>query len=160
MLKQHSSLMITLLVLADACAVAIAWLLAYWIRFSYLPVDPAKGIPPLTDKFLPLLPLIVAAHLIIFYRVRLYRPRRANTILSETRDIVKAFVVAIVAVVLIDYALPESNKISRQFIATYAVVGTTCFALFRLSVRLFLRAIRRRGYNRRSAAIIGTGKKM
>jgi Undecaprenyl-phosphate glucose phosphotransferase len=158
MLKQHSSLMITLLVLADACAVAIAWLLAYWIRFSYLPVDPAKGVPPLTDKFLPLLPLIVAAHLIIFYRVRLYRPHRANTILSETRDIVKAFIVAVVAVVLIDYALPESNKISRQFIATYAIVGTTCFALFRLSVRLFLRAIRRRGYNRRFAAIIGTGR--
>ena len=74
MLKQHSQLMITLLVLADACAVAVAWLLSYWIRFTFLSVDPAKGVPALTDKFLPLLPLVVLAHLIIFYRVRLYRP--------------------------------------------------------------------------------------
>lgn len=158
MLKQHSQLMITLLVVADACAVAVAWMLAYWIRFEYLPVDPAKGVPALTDKFLPILPLVVLAHLVIFYRVRLYRPRRANTILSETREIVKAFFVAVIAVVLIDYALPQANKISRQFIVTYAVVGTTCFALFRGTVRVFLRMARKRGFNRRSAAIIGAGR--
>jgi Undecaprenyl-phosphate glucose phosphotransferase len=158
MLRQHNQLMITLLVLADACAVAVAWLLSYWIRFEFLGVDPAKGVPALTDKFLPLLPLIVLAHLVIFYRVRLYRPRRANTILSETRDVVKAFFVAVVAVVVIDYALPETNKISRKFIATYAVVGTTCFALFRGTVRAGLRAVRRRGWNRRSAAIVGSGR--
>ena len=158
MLKQHSQVMIMLLVVADACAVAVAWLLAYWIRFAYLPVDPDKGVPALMDKFLPILPLIVLAHLIIFYRVRLYRPRRANTILSETREIVKAFFVAVIAVVLIDYALPQANKISRQFIVTYAVVGTTCFALFRGTVRVFLRMARKRGFNRRSAAIIGAGR--
>lgn len=158
MLKQYSSLMVSLLVLADACAIAVAWLASYWVRFAYLPVDPAKGVPALTDKFLPMLPLVVLAHLIIFYRLRLYRPRRANTILSETRDIIKAFVVAVVAVVLIDYALPASNKISRQFIATYAVLGTSCFALFRGSVRAFLRALRRRGWNQRTAAIIGAGR--
>ncbi len=157
MLKQHSQLMISLLVIADACAVAGAWLLAYWIRFTWLGVDPVKGVPSLNDKFLPLLPLVVAAHLVVFYRVRLYRPRRANTILSETRDIVKAFFVAVVAVVLIDYAMPESNKISRKFIATYAVVGTALFALFRGTVRAVLRSLRRRGWNRRTAAIVGTG---
>ena len=158
MLKQHNQFMIWLLMLADACAIAVAWLLAYWLRFTYLAVDPAKGMPALGDKFLPLLPIVVVAHLVIFYRERLYRPRRANTILSETRDIVKAFIVAVVAVVLIDYALPESNKISRKFIATYAIVGTTCFALFRGAVRASLRMIRQRGWNRRSAAIIGSGR--
>ena len=156
MLRQHNQLMLSLLVVADACAIACAWLASYWIRFTYLPAP--KGVPELYDKFLPLLPLVVLAHLVIFYRVRLYRPRRANTVLSETRDIVKAFFVAVVAVVLIDYALPASNKISRQFVATYAVVGTTFFALFRVTVRVFLRAIRRRGWNRRTAAIIGAGR--
>lgn len=158
MLKQHNQLMVSLLVLADACAVAAAWLLAYWIRFTYLPVDPQKGIPGLGDQYLPILPLVVAAHLIVFYRVRLYRPRRAHTILSETRDIIKAFCVAVVAVVLIAYAMPESHKLSRQFVATYAVVGTTCFALFRAAVRAALRTLRKRGYNRRTAAIIGAGR--
>jgi putative colanic acid biosynthesis UDP-glucose lipid carrier transferase len=156
MLKQHSQLMISLLVVADACAVACAWLAAYWVRFEYLPAP--KGVPGLYDKFLPLLPLVVIAHLVIFYRVRLYRPRRANTVLSETRDVIKAFFVAVIAVVLIDYALPASNKISRQFVATYAVVGTTFFALFRATVRVFLRAVRRRGWNRRTAAIVGSGR--
>ncbi len=148
--------MVTLLVLADAVAVASAWLLTYWLRFTWLPAG--KGVPELSDKYLPILPLVVAAHLFIFYRVRLYRPRRVQGLLAETRDIVKAFAVAVVAVVVIDYALPASNKISRVFIATYAVIGTALFAAFRGLVRALLHAARRRGWNRRTAAIVGTGR--
>lgn len=158
MLKRHSQLMITLLVLADALAVGSAWLASYWLRFEFLPIDPAKGKPELSDKFLPMLPLVVLGHLIIFYRLRLYRPRRSDRLLRETWDILKAFLVAVVVVVLIDYAQPQSNKISRQFIATYAVVGTACFATFRLAVRVTLRLLRRRGRNLRHAAIIGSGR--
>ena len=158
MLKQHSQSIISLLVAADALAISVAWVLAYWVRFSFLPVDPGKGVPALGDKYLPLLPLIVLAHLIIFFRMQLYRPRRDRTVLGETRDIVKAFFAALIAVVLIDYALPASNKISRHFLLTYAVIGTSCFALFRGSLRVFLRTIRRRGWNRRMAAIVGSGR--
>lgn len=150
--------MVTLMVIADGAAVAAAWLGAYWIRFHWLPVDEAKGVPTLQDKFLPLLPLVVAAHLVIFYRVRLYRPRRVRGLLSETRDIIKAFAAAIVVVVVLDYALPATNKISRQFILTYGVVGTSLFALFRGAVRLLMQAVRKRGWNRRTAAIVGSGR--
>ncbi len=158
MLKQHNQFMLGLLVAADALAVAAAWLASYWIRFALLPVDPAKGVPPLGDKFLPLLPLVVIGHVVIFSRLHLYRPRRGDSLLHELRDVFKAFVVAVVVVVLLDYAMPETNKISRRFIATYAVVGSTSFALFRLIVRGLARSLRRRGLNRRTAAIIGTGR--
>ncbi len=158
MLKQHSQTMIILLVLADACAVALAWLGSYWIRFSFLPVDPGKGVPSLGDKFLPMLPLVVLAHLLVFARIRLYRPRRGDRAFSETRDVIKAFCVAVIVVIVIDYLMPETYKISRAFVATYAIVGTLCFALLRGAVRLALHALRRRGYNQRSAAIIGSGR--
>lgn len=150
--------MITLLIAADAIAVATAWVLSFWLRFTWFPVDPTKGVPELADKYLPMLPLVVLAHLLIFYRVQLYRPRRERSLFTETRDIFKAFVVAVAAVVMIDYALPATNKISRQFIATYAVIGTACFALFRGVVRAVLQALRRRGWNRRTAAIVGSGR--
>ncbi|MEW6252670.1 MAG: undecaprenyl-phosphate glucose phosphotransferase [Planctomycetota bacterium] len=158
MLKQHGHFMLIGLVVADAFAISTAWLASYWLRFELLPVDPAKGVPALWDKFLPMLPLVVAAHLLIFYRIHLYRPRRGERLFSETRDIVKAFLVAVVVVILIDYFMPETNKISRQFVGTYAVVGTTLFALFRFTVRIALRLMRRAGYNRRHAAIIGSGR--
>ena len=150
--------MITLLVIADAIAISIAWLVSFWVRFTFLPIDPAKGIPTLGDKFVPMLPLVVVAHLLIFYRAGLYRPRRDRGLFTETRDIVKAFVTAVVAVVLIDYAMPETNKISRQFIPTYALIGTSCFVIFRGAVRAFLQAARHYGLNRRTAAIVGTGR--
>lgn len=136
MLKQHNQLVLLMLVAADACAVAAAWLASYYLRFEYLPVDPEKGVPALADKYLPILPLVIVAHLVIFQRVRLYRPRRDGALLAEMRDILKAFVVSIVAVIVIDYALPQTSKISRQFLVTYAVLGTTCLAVLRGSVRL------------------------
>lgn len=158
MLKQHHQLMITLLMLADACAVSGAWLASYWLRFNYLYVDPAKGVPGLVSAYLPILPLVVVAHLAVFYRMRLYRPRRSDRLAGELRDILKAFVAAVVIVILIDYALPSSSKISRRFIATYAIVGTSLFALLRMAVRLLLHALRSRGYNRRAAIIVGSGR--
>jgi exopolysaccharide biosynthesis polyprenyl glycosylphosphotransferase len=158
MLKRHHQLVLSLLVIADALAVSAAWLASYYLRFQYLPVDPNKGVPALWDRFLPIMPLVVLGHLIIFNRLHLYRPRRSEGIWRETRDIFKAFVVAIVVVVVIDYALPETNKISRRFIATYAVVGSVLFTLFRLSVRGFARALRKRGFNRRWTLIVGTGR--
>jgi Undecaprenyl-phosphate glucose phosphotransferase len=157
-LKQHNQFVLLMLVAADACAVAAAWLASYYLRFEYLPVDPEKGVPALADKYLPILPLVIVAHLVIFQRVRLYRPRRDGALLAEMRDILKAFVVSIVAVIVIDYALPQASKISRQFLVTYAVLGTTCLALLRGSVRLIARALRRRGFNRRAAAIVGSGR--
>jgi len=158
MLKEHHQTMLLLLVIADAIAVALAWLGSYFIRFNFLPVDPAKGVPALTDRYLPMLPLVVVAHLVVFARVRLYRPRRHERPWSETRDIVKAFFVAVVIVIVVDYLSPPSYKISRGFVATYAVVGTVCFALFRAAVRAALQELRRKGYNRRTAAIIGSGR--
>ncbi len=158
MLKQHNQGMLILLVLADAAAVIVAWLASYWIRFQFLPVDPAKGVPALTDKYLPMLGPVVLAHILVFARVRLYRPRRSDRPFRETRDIMKAFCVAVVIVIVIDYVMPQTYKISRGFVATYAVVGTACFALFRGVGRLTLQALRRRGYNQRSAVIIGSGR--
>ena len=156
MLRQHHHIMLGFLALADACAIIAAWLIAYWLRFTYLPAE--KGVPILADKFLPMLPLVVLAHLVVFYRIGLYRPRRSDHLLSETRDVIKAVAVAVILVVLIDYALPESYKISRKFVLTYAVVGTVVFAAFRATVRAILRALRRRGFNQRHAAIVGSGR--
>ena len=158
MLKRHNQSMLAFLVIGDAIAVVVAWLASYWIRFEFLPVDPIKGVPGLSEKFLPMLPAVVLAHLIIFARVRLYRPRRGDRPFRETRDVFKAFFVAVAIVIVIDYVLPETYKISRWFVATYAIVGTLCFAVFRATVRLTLQAMRRRGYNQRTAAIIGSGR--
>lgn len=146
------------MVVFDALAVTWAWLLCYWLRFANLPVDPAKGMPTLFDKFLPMLPFVVLAHLIVFYRVGLYRPRRSEWLLVETRDVVKAFAVSIVMIVVIDFLYPAPNKLSRLFVLTYAIVGTVLFATLRGTIRVLLHALRKRGWNQRHAAIVGTGR--
>lgn len=160
MLKQHSGTILSLLVLADACAVALAWVGSYWLRFhsGFLPIDPGKGVPDFYAEFVAILPVVVLAHLLAFYRVGLYRPRRGDSLRHELRDVFKAFIVAVIAVIVIDYASPRTYKISRLFVFTYGVCGTSAFGAFRLSLRLVLRELRKRGWNRRSAAIVGAGR--
>jgi Undecaprenyl-phosphate glucose phosphotransferase len=158
MLRQYNQAMLTLLVIADALAVSCAWLASYWLRFEYLPIDPSKGRPAITDAFLPMLPFVVLAHLIAFYRVGLYRPRRVVSVWADTRDALKAFLVALVAVIVIDYAFPATAKTSRWFLLTYAALGSLSFALFRMCVRLTLHQLRQHGFNRRSAAVVGSGR--
>ncbi len=156
MLRQHSQLIIVARMIADAVAVAVCWLAAYWIRFNFL--DAPKGVPDLGDRFLPLLPVIVISHILIFNWIKLYHPRRVGRVRREAQDIIKAVAVAVVTVIVIDYALPDSNKISRKFLGIYAIVSITCFVLFRVSVRVLLRSARRHGWNQRHAAIIGSGR--
>ncbi|MEE1507262.1 MAG: undecaprenyl-phosphate glucose phosphotransferase, partial [Candidatus Neomarinimicrobiota bacterium] len=47
MLKKHSKFFETLVLLLDWITLSCSWILAYLLRFYYLPVIPvSKGIPP------------------------------------------------------------------------------------------------------------------
>src|ERR1044071_5306309 len=66
MIKEHNQIMVTLIAIADACAIGLAWVISYWIRFHWLPVDTEKGIPSFLSHYLAMMPLVVLSHLGIF----------------------------------------------------------------------------------------------
>src|SRR5690349_11267637 len=74
MVKEHNQLMVTLMGIADACAIALAWVISYWIRFNWLPIDQDKGVPDFFTSYLAMMPLVVLSHLVIFSLTGLYRP--------------------------------------------------------------------------------------
>ena len=89
MLKRHSQFLKSLLFCFDLGLICACWIGAYYLRFSEI-VEPAtKGIPPLRNYLLLLVP-IVAVWGMSFQAFDLYRPRRMGTRLSEFLDVAKA----------------------------------------------------------------------
>jgi len=159
MLKKHSQLFISLMFLADLAAIGGAWIVSYFVRFhtgwfSY--VDEPR---PLT-LYLPLLPLVVGAFALSFILVKLYRPRRFQSFWSEGAPIVKSGVVGwfLFVAATYYYVQPDGELISRKLLFVFLVLAPLSLVVSHGMVRWVLRAVRRRGWNLRHVAIIGTGR--
>ena len=76
MIQKKRSGLVGLFVLSDALAILISFFYSYLFRFYVylIPVDPAKGIPPL-HQYVVVFPLFLATHLVIFYFQGFYRTR-------------------------------------------------------------------------------------
>ncbi|MBS0195861.1 MAG: undecaprenyl-phosphate glucose phosphotransferase [Planctomycetes bacterium] len=123
----------------------------------------------------PLVLLALPILLMALWSFGLYRPRRDRVLLAETVQVMKAAIATSVALIVILWALgPElvggwagtrSIRIGNSEIdAGRLQLGVLTFSLpvllsfYRAAFRLALRAIRRRGWNLRHVAIIGTGR--
>ena len=108
----------------------------------------------------------------------LYRPRRDQTLVSEIGQIVKASIIAMVAIIVLVWVMSGSvANTSTQQLDVGPVLPTIVFTepfrfqilllalfipgvltLLRVSIRMTLRAMRRRGWNTRSVAVLGVGR--
>ncbi len=172
MLKRRHQLFVTLFVLADGLMVAAAsyaaWFVRVWGRREALPHDWESWIKD------PLLLFSVPLALAVMQALRLYTPQRDKPLLSEQIQVLKASVIAAACVALflwiagndlIARAAPTASPDAplpldpaRLQIGALAIALPVFIGCQRLALRLALRTLRRRGYNRRHVAVIGTGR--
>lgn len=124
-------------------------------------------------------PLLLAALLccmLSFYAFKLYRPRRDRSLAGELAQVVKASTVAVMAMVVVLWGVGSSqlaggNIPSRPFqifgfsldanrtqMVLFGILLLGMMSAHRTTFRMFLRWLRRRGYNLRHVAIIGVGR--
>jgi len=150
--KQHNQLMLALLGLADLSVTAAAAAAAYAVSWGVglIPADlPGVALAGALAVCLAVTPLV-------FSRCDLYRPRRTAGLGGEWADVARGCMLAwLLTVAAAAFLLPirEAWPLPVLFAVTWvAGMGT-----FRTGVRLGLRWARRRGWNLRSAAIVGDG---
>ncbi|MFI4898837.1 MAG: exopolysaccharide biosynthesis polyprenyl glycosylphosphotransferase, partial [Phycisphaerales bacterium JB059] len=176
MLKQRHQFFVSLLVVADALAVAaaclIAWACRLWVFEEPLPEDWEgyfKG--PLVLFALPIV-------LYTFAAFRLYRPQRDRSLWTEQGQILKSVFVSVVVLVVALWAVgsdflergraPDAElwgfgsrlitDPARLQLLVLAVLLPVLLGAQRFIFRSGLRYIRRRGYNLCHVAIIGVGR--
>jgi Undecaprenyl-phosphate glucose phosphotransferase len=93
MLKFHTRLMVATYVAADVSATALAWLLAYVVRFRVEVVPVTKGVPEL-DNYLLLLPVMAVLWPSVLYFHGLYRLKRGRSRIDELFAVVMSVLIA------------------------------------------------------------------
>ena len=149
LLKQNAPLFETLLRVVDPLVVVVAGLLVHaW----YLPDVE------LPDRYLFAFIGMAGLTVIVFPIMGLYGSRRGVTAFEEVRQIARA--VGLLALIWLAFLFFSKTgaDFSRVGSAYWFALTLVAHLVVRGGVRLFLRQLRRRGYNLRHVVIVGAGR--
>ncbi|QYU69413.1 undecaprenyl-phosphate glucose phosphotransferase [Leptolyngbya sp. 15MV] len=169
MLKQQHQLRVSLLVAVDALVGAGAWVVRREVVEGWYP-----GID-LWESWVkgPLFLFVVPVVLLVLWAMGTYRPRRDRSMWSEQWSIAKASVTSVAVVIVLLWAVgnqavtggePQALVLGvpmepgRIQLLSLAVILPLAMGVHRLVIRGLLRHLRRRGWNLRHVAVIGTGR--
>jgi len=157
MVKRHHKLMLGFLWLSDTIIALAAWALGHGLHgiggnLDWLSV-PTRSL----DSLVLPAALSVALGLFVFSRLGLYEPQRTKSLLGEAVRLAQAvLLVWVVVYAVTTFASPAG--LSRATAGLALAAWLILAELNRLLARVALRRLRRRGWNLRHAAIVGTGR--
>src|SRR5450432_1023660 len=93
----------------------------------------------------------------LFPFMGLYAPQRGVTLFEEVRRLFNAWLLLAAAWFAFLFLSKSGIEFSRGWSTYWITFGFAIHLAFRAGIRLFLRALRRRGYNLRHIAIVGAG---
>ena len=161
MIKDNQKLLNKFLVLIDGLLIIAAFALSYFLKFSiHSPLIKMGFLVPkygyfLFKEYAGALWEVVPIYLIIYSCFKLYDPKRSHSKRYEVWTIIKVNCVGILFFISILFFLKISVKYSRWFIIYFVIVNVTLSLIFRMSLRIILKAFRRRGLNLKHIILVG-----
>jgi Undecaprenyl-phosphate glucose phosphotransferase len=156
MLKKHSQVFLSVLLLSDTVVTAGAWMLAYVLRTHGGFIPLTRGVPNL-GSYIAALPVVCFLSVLSYRYAGMYLPRREGSAGTETLAVFRGTVFALVAVLAISFFYRQSEY-SRAIVVIFAVLTPIFLSFERFFIRAILRRIRVRGRNARKALVVGAGK--
>lgn len=153
MIKQNQKYFNISLFIIDAAIISIALILAYYIRFHTGWFSLDKDYLPFLDYMHPLL-YTIPIYIRLYAMFNLYKPHRSNKMIIEFFSIFKTHIVGIGILLSILY-ITKNIHYSRIVLFLFGILGFVLGCLERLFIRLFLRHIRKKGYNQKHVIIVG-----
>jgi exopolysaccharide biosynthesis polyprenyl glycosylphosphotransferase len=154
MLKERARLVAGGLRVLDVGMLAVAFPVAYWVRDTLIQV-PSKGLYPI-GTYWPLLAASILVWQVASRFARLYDRYRTKGILDEIVRLVRSFVLLALLMAAGQFVLKQ-HEVSRLFFGLFYAIAFALLTANRVVVRLSARAARRRGYNTRAFAVVGSG---
>jgi len=161
--------LVGLFVLSDSLAILVSYFYSYLFRFyAYIiPVDPARGIPPLRS-YIAVFPLFLAVHLGIFYLQGFYKSKLRRAKIDDFLYVtLNAFLTILVSFSFLNYLYNYSQgqvplyrmtfKLSHGFLAVYFVSVIFIILIFRNQIYFFMKRRYSRGLNLTNVVIVGAG---
>jgi exopolysaccharide biosynthesis polyprenyl glycosylphosphotransferase len=151
MLRQHSDIFKKLLIFADVCLAAGAFIMAYY--FS----NEMKTLYPLND-YLRLMPYFVGVWVGLLYFLGTYNSFRMKPLSDVISIIFETAFFGFVIFSSVVYVV-KLHDVSRAFVFMIIVAAAALFIAQKMIIVMTFRHLRRRGYNTRNILIVGTGKR-
>lgn len=151
MIRKSAQFHASLVWLFDMAVVAASFGIAHVLRFD---VFSAPEVSPATS--LQMLAAILVTFSVVFRWSGLYLSRRLSSRTDEIFGLFKGVVLSVLIVVTATYFFRES-RFSRLTLIFFAIVCFTLLSSTRTLARKFLAELRRMGFNRRFALVVGDG---
>jgi len=169
-IKKQKTRLIGLFLLSDIVGILVSYFYSYGFRFYgyIIPVDPAKGIPPL-KSYIAVFPLFLITHLVIFFIQGFYKSRLKRTKMDDflyiTLNVVLTIII-VLAVLNYLYAYSQGRaplfnmtfKVSHLFLAVYFIVVIFMISFLRNQIYFFMKRRYAKGLNLQNVLIIGAGE--
>jgi exopolysaccharide biosynthesis polyprenyl glycosylphosphotransferase len=152
LLRQHSRAVEAALRLIDVSILVVALPMAHEIRDAIMRTPSVHSI----GYYLPFLSMTLLLWLTAAWMFQVYDVYRTRSVGTELSRIGRALAVVALSALAVSY-LAKEQEASRLSIGLYFTSAFVLLVANRIAVRRFARAARRRGYNTRRFAVVGTG---
>lgn len=153
MIKNNQKHFNRLQVLLDAVIIAVAYMLAWWLKFRSGLFD-SFGVSLSRNTYFSALIFIIPGYLLLYASVFMYAPKRIQSYRSEIANIIKANIVGSVLFVTVLYVIKEID-FSRMVIAIFFCTNVVLEVVMRNLIRRSLRKVREKGFNLKHVLLVG-----
>jgi exopolysaccharide biosynthesis polyprenyl glycosylphosphotransferase len=154
MLKEHSRLVSTGMRMADLAIFVVALSASHVLLGRWFPAEAATVAP---EQRLLLLALSLAGWVSATWLFHAYDAYRTSSLGTELGRLLRAVLSVAVLAAAVSFLMP-GFELPRPLLVLFASVAFALLALARVVVRRAARAVRRRGYNARHYAVVGSGE--
>ena len=139
-------------VIIDALIIAVSYVAAWWIQFTFL-ADPKAGKLPMQEYMMALL-FVIPGYLLLYDAFHLYKPKRVSGRMLEAGNLFLANMVGLLGFIFVLFIIKENN-FSRRLIFIFTGINFVLTLCERNFVRTVLRDIRSRGMNLKHMILVG-----
>jgi Undecaprenyl-phosphate glucose phosphotransferase len=154
MINRKSQILVAWFLLWDLAATALAWVAAYFVRFSFFPVSTVT--PPIEECY-NLVPMVVLMAAVAYRLTGQYVIHRFRRLREEATSIVKGTALMGLLVIAGSFGL-RSHYESRGTFLLFFVLAAVFVCLARRLNWFAIRWLRSRGFNQTQALIVGAGR--
>lgn len=155
MIKDNQRILNQIHVLIDIIVTALAFLLAYWLKFKSGWIAYDIGLP--IRSYLRVLYVVIPSYLLLYYAFDMYHSKRASGRKRELFNIIKANTIGLVGIIVVLYIVNQPNY-SREMFFLFWVINIVALTGYRNVLRYILKFFRKRGYNLKYVLLVGYSK--
>lgn len=153
MIKENQRLLNRIQVVLDGLVMLFCYAVAWFIRFK-TGIFPQDLWVLSLRGYMKLLVYILPGFLLLYYMYKLYEPKRVLGRRLEAWRILQANGIGVMVLIVVLYVTKQID-VSRRMLAVFAVLNVCITIIERNLIRLFLRNIRRKGYNLKQILLVG-----